>query len=241
VITVDLHPDYLATRYGRQRAEDENLPLIEVQHHHAHLAACLADNQWSDEEPVIGLILDGTGYGTDGTIWGGEVLVGGYEGFQRRFHLEEFPLPGGDSGIRTPSRIALALLWKTGFEWNPAIPAVSALSSEEKTILRAQLEKKINTPLTSSMGRLFDAVSSLVGVRSRVNYEGQAAIELESLCSLAESGAYSFDLALDQIQLTRFLGDLLADILAGLSAPVIAAKFHMARPVICRTLPAGSC
>ncbi len=225
-IAVDMHPNYLATRYGQNRASAENLQLVQVQHHHAHLAACLADNGWKTQDPVIGLILDGTGYGLDGNIWGGEILEGGYAGFDRRFHLEEFPLPGGDAAIRTPARVALALLWKSDIDWNPALPPVSELCSEERTVLRSQLEKSINTPLTTSMGRLFDAVSALSGVRARVNYEGQAAIEFENLCAPDETSAYAFEIKADTIQLASFFTQVVSDIEQRVPASIISAKFH---------------
>ncbi len=225
-IAVDLHPDYLATRYGQNRAQDEHLHIVQVQHHHAHLASCLADNGVAACDPVIGLILDGTGFGTDGTIWGGEVLVGGYAGFQRRFHLEPFPLPGGDAAIRNPARTALALLWHSGVDWNINLPPVISLTSEERTVLRSQLEQSINTPQTSSMGRLFDAVSALAGVRQKVSYEGQAAIELENQFSPSESNEYIFELDSDQILLRSFLEQLLADIHQDVPIPVISARFH---------------
>lgn len=225
-IAADLHPDYLATRYGQNLASEKHLPFVQVQHHHAHLAACLADNQVSSMDPVIGLILDGTGYGTDGTIWGGEVLIGGYAGFQRRFHLETFPLPGGDAAIHVPARVALAMLWKKDLEWETHLPPVNALNNEERSVLHSQLQKSINTPQTSSMGRLFDAVSALVGVRQKVNYEGQAAIELENLCSHSETGAYEFDLGADQILLSKLLGSLLADLHHDVPASIISARFH---------------
>ena len=129
-IACDLHPDYLATRYAQQRAQARG-PAADrrVQHHHAHLAACLADNGWNwiRHEPVIGLCFDGTGYGTDGAIWGGEVLLGGYRGFQRRFHLAYVPLPGGDQAVRKPARMALSHLWAAGIDWEPDLPPVRGL------------------------------------------------------------------------------------------------------------------
>jgi hydrogenase maturation protein HypF len=225
-IAVDMHPNYLATRYGQALAAEKNLPILQVQHHHAHLATCLADNQITSDDPVIGLMMDGTGYGTDGSIWGGEVLVGGYSGFHRRFHLAQFPLPGGDAATRNPSRIALALLWSAGLDWDLELKPCQVVCSSDRTVIRSQLEHSINTPLTSSMGRLFDAVSALAGVRQTINYEGQAAIELESLCSPAETGAYEFDLSADEILVAGFLDQLLKDIHAGVSAPIISAKFH---------------
>ena len=200
-IACDLHPDYLATRYANERAQRENLPLISVQHHHAHLSACLADNGIDHSEPVIGLCFDGTGYGTDGAIWGGEVLVGSYQHYQRRFHLEYTPLPGGDAAVRRPSRMALSWLRTIGMDWEPDLPPVKDLCYEERTIISSQLEHKINSPLTSSMGRLFDAVAALLGIREVATYEGQAAIELESIADPHETGLY--DCHFDEPNLSR--------------------------------------
>ena len=225
-IACDMHPDYLASRYARERSSSESIPLIEVQHHHAHLAACLAENGWPDADPVIGLCYDGTGLGTDRSIWGGEVLVGGYSSFQRYYHLAYTPQPGGDAAARKPDRMALAHLWRSGLDWDPEIPAVSAMCAEDRTTLRIQLEKKINTPMTSSMGRLFDAVSSILGVRHHATYEGQAAIELEGLCDPLENGSYEFDLQADVFDPAPLLEKLLQDWREGIPLPIIAARFH---------------
>ena len=226
LIAADLHPDYLATRYAQTRAKDQNLPLVQVQHHHAHLASCLADNGWASSDPVIGIILDGTGYGTDGKIWGGEILVGGYAEYQRVFHLEEFPLPGGEKAIRNPSRIALAALMQSGIDWDLSLPPAASLCSQEKTLLRYQIEKSINSPMTTSMGRLFDAVSALAGVRSEVNYEGQAAIELEALCDPDEKSTYSFEQSGSMILLTSLWQQIVQDLSSGRSQSLISARFH---------------
>ena len=191
-IVYDLHPDYLSTRYALQRAGEENLPTIGVQHHHAHIAACMADHGLDGSHPVIGLAFDGTGYGDDGAIWGGEVLVADYNSYQRVSHLDYFPLPGGDAAIKKPARTALALLWALGLDWDPALAPVAGFCAEDRTTLRTQLERKINTPMTSSVGRLFDAAAALAGVRQSVNYEAQAAIEFEALADENESGMYLF-------------------------------------------------
>ncbi len=187
-IAYDLHPNYLATRYALERAERENLPAIGVQHHHAHIAACMAEHGLDGSQPVIGVSFDGTGYGEDGAIWGGEFLIADYKSYQRPFHLQYFPLPGGDASIKKPARTALALLWSLGLEWDERLAPVAEFNKEEQKLLHAQLEKKINTPMTSSMGRLFDAAAALAGVRQIVNYEGQAAIEFEALADPDEAG-----------------------------------------------------
>lgn len=225
-IACDLHPNYLATRYAVQRAQDQNLPLTMVQHHHAHLAACLADNGWDRSEPVIGLCFDGTGYGPDGAIWGGEVLVGGYSGYQRRFHLAYVPLPGGDQAVRRPARMALAHLWQAGLEWEPETPPAENLCYEERTVLRAQLERHLNSPMTSSMGRLFDAASAILGIRQLATYEGQAAIELEAVSNPLETGSYSFEIKHDIFSPAPLWQALLADWRAGTAVSTLAARFH---------------
>jgi hydrogenase maturation protein HypF len=225
-IAHDLHPNYLATRYALERAEREGLPTFAVQHHHAHVAACMAEHGLDGSRPVIGLAFDGTGYGEDGAIWGGEILVADYKAFQRRFHLEYFPLPGGDAAIKKPARTALALLWSLGLEWDERLDSVKEFCAQDRNILRAQLEKKINTPLTSSMGRLFDAAAALAGVRQSVNYEGQAAIEFEALADSAETGKYPFGLNQDKAETRTMLEALIKDVMGGVSPSKISAKFH---------------
>jgi len=226
VLACDLHPDYVASRYIRTRAQEESLPLVEVQHHHAHLAACLADNSWNSSEPVIGLTFDGTGYGTDGAVWGGEVLLGGYGDFERRYHLAYTPLPGGDAAVRKPARMSLSHLWKAGIEWEPDFPPVAALCTEEREVLRSQLEHKINAPFTSSMGRFFDAASAIIGIRHTVNYEGQAAIEMEALAESCEAGFYPFAINGDQIDPAPLWLALLHDWRGGIPVSILAARVH---------------
>jgi len=226
LLACDLHPNYMATRYAQERAGRERLPLIAVQHHHAHLAACLADNGWTACDPVIGLSFDGTGLGTDGAVWGGEVLLGGYAGFQRAFHLAYVPLPGADQAIHKPARMALAHLWAAGIPWEADLPPVKALSVEERTVLRKQLEQNFNAPPTSSLGRLFDAISALLGIRQQVDYEGQAAMELEASLDPHEKGAYPFEVHQDIIDPSPLLAGILADLRSGLSTARLAARFH---------------
>jgi len=227
-VACDLHPDYLATRYARQRSEREHLPLVEVQHHHAHLAACLADNGWKSDEPVIGLSFDGTGLGTDGAIWGGEILLGGYQRYQRRFHLAYAPLPGGDAAVRKPARMALAHLWQAGLDWDVNLPPVEAICSSDRAMLSSMLERRINCPLTSSMGRLFDAASALVGVRQEATYEGQAAIEFEVLADSDETGAYSFAIEDGIFNPAPIWQAMINDWHNRVPVPIISARFHNA-------------
>ena len=226
LLAADLHPDYLATRYAQQRADDQGLPLIQIQHHHAHLAACLADNDWTSDEPVLGLCFDGTGLGTDGAVWGGEFMLGGFQGYNREYHIAYTPLPGGDLAVKKPARMALAHLWQAGLDWETDLPPVAALCYEERTALRAQLEHNIHSPLTSSMGRLFDAASALLGVRASVNYEGQAAIELEALAAPDETNFYEFEIQDHQINPAPVWQALINDWRNGTPIPVLSARFH---------------
>jgi hydrogenase maturation protein HypF len=189
VVAVDLHPGYIATRHGLERAAREDLQVVSVQHHHAHLVACLADNDWQPTETlggglgdVIGVSLDGTGYGEDGHIWGGEWLVGGYRGYRRAAQLEYLPLPGGDAATRHPWRIAFSYIYTL----LGRVPEFDGVEAAQAALLRQQIDRRINCPLTSSMGRLFDAVSALLGVCTRTSYEAQAAIELEMAATRLE-------------------------------------------------------
>jgi hydrogenase maturation protein HypF len=222
----DLHPNYLATRYAIRRSEDEKLPLFGVQHHHAHIAACMAENRLDGSHPIIGVAFDGTGYGDDGAIWGGEFLIADYKNYKRFIHLDYFPLPGGDSAIKHPARTALAMLWSLGMDWDERFGSVSEFSSNDQATLRTQLERRINTPLTSSVGRLFDAVAALAGVRQKVNYEAQAAIEFEALADKSDEIAYPFDLDQTKVVFRSTFEHLIADILAGIPINLISARFH---------------
>jgi hydrogenase maturation protein HypF len=234
LIAADLHPDYMATRYAIKRALEQNLPLLSIQHHHAHLASVMADNHLPlAHDPVLGLIFDGTGYGNDQMVWGGEFLWGNAAQVERLYHLEYMPLPGGDAGIKNPARIALAYLWQCNLEWMEDLPPVQALCADEKTMLKSMLLNNINTPSTSSMGRLFDAVSALIGIRSQVTYEGQAAIELENCLDLDEHAAYDFPLDQEEILLRPIFEQILSDYHGGLSNGRISAKFHRGLSNLC--------
>jgi len=224
IIAYDLHPDYLATRYTLKRSEREGIPAIGVQHHHAHIAACMAEHGLAG--PVIGAAFDGTGYGEDGAIWGGEFLIAEYASYQRAAHLAYFPLPGGDAAIKRPARTALALLWSLGLEWDERLPPAMEFCAEDQLTLRVQLEKRVNTPMTSSMGRLFDAAAALAGVRQKVNYEGQAAIEFEALADPDEAGRYDFPLEQDHVLVKPGIESLITDVLAGVTVSRISARFH---------------
>ncbi|MGE5252042.1 MAG: carbamoyltransferase HypF [Bacteroidota bacterium] len=223
-IAYDLHPNYLATRYALERAEREGIPAFGIQHHHAHVAACMLEHGL--EGPVIGAAFDGTGYGEDGAIWGGEFLIADYKSYTRAAHLAYFPLPGGDAAIRRPARTALALLWSLGLDWDERLAPAAEFCAEDRLTLRAQLERAINTPLTSSIGRLFDAAAALAGVRQKVNYEGQAAIEFEALADPSERGEYLFPLEAGEMLPMPGIRSLVSDVLGGLPLPAISARFH---------------
>ncbi len=189
-IAHDMHPDYLSTRWAQEQSlklgawslnvSESPISLIPVQHHHAHLAACLAEN--GIEEPALGVTWDGTGYGTDGSVWGGEFLLGDAADFTRVAHLRPFRLPGGDAAIKEPRRVALALLWELYGEAvldREDLAPVRAFSPPERRLLAQMLSRGLNAPLTTSAGRLFDAVAALVGLHQQVTFEGQAAMALE--------------------------------------------------------------
>jgi hydrogenase maturation protein HypF len=234
IVGCDMHPGYLASKYAHRLTsgsfddlgiDTSDLRLIEIQHHHAQVASCMAEHGLMGERPVIGVAFDGTGYGTDGAIWGGEFLIMDYASFRRAAHLKYVPLPGGDAAIRRPYRIALAHLWAAGVDWDESLPPVAAASREERKILVQQLEREVNTVPTSSSGRLFDAVSSLAGVRQEINYEAQAAIELETVVEKDVEGIYEFGLG-EAIDPAPLIHAVVADVKSGVPRGVIAARFH---------------
>jgi hydrogenase maturation protein HypF len=242
IIAHDLHPDYLATKYARELRES-GIRLIPVQHHHAHVASCLADNGL--ESPVIGVALDGTGMGADGNIWGGEFLVADYSSFRRAGHLEYLPLPGGAAAIKRPYRIAvgyvLTLLGENALDAVIAreakqsqLASIGQITEIEVEIIKRQIERKINSPLSSSMGRLFDAVSALLGIKGEIDYEGQAAVELEMAAHEEDYAfvqeSYPYRIAKEEgIEVAR-LGDMLSAVVEDLhqdvSKGMISVKFH---------------
>jgi len=248
IVAHDLHPDYLATKYARELGES-GIKLIPVQHHHAHIASCMADNGL--EGLVIGVAFDGTGMGEDGNIWGGEFLVADYRNFRRAGHLEYLPLPGGATAIRRPRRTAigyiLTLLGDNAL--NHDLPVMKEADETEIEVIKRQVERKINSPLSSSMGRLFDAISALLGIKGEIDYEGQAAVELEMAAfsfviagpvpsearelDEAISGdneSYPYRIVEDEGVKIVHLGDLLSavieDLHQGISKGRISVKFH---------------
>ena len=235
LVAHDLHPEYLSTKYAKEM-EEAGLPAVGVQHHHAHVASCLADNERPGEERVIGVALDGTGYGTDGAVWGGEFLEGSIEtGFARRAHLEYAPLPGGAAAIREPWRMALAQLVSIyGEEEVLKLPLEVVRRSGERNVrLVARLvEHRLNTPPTSSAGRLFDAVAALAGVpgTERTTYEGQAAVELELAAEGPARGGYPFRLRPEGegwvVETRGIVEGVVEDLLAGRGTGEVSSRFH---------------
>jgi hydrogenase maturation protein HypF len=232
VIVADSHPRYRSTAWANRNAGAR--PVRTVQHHHAHIAAVMAEHGLDGSQQVIGFAFDGTGYGPDGAVWGGEVLLADYKGYRRLARLKYVPLAGGDVSVLRPYRMALTHLWAAGLAWDPDLAPVRACPADERRVLTHQLETGLGCVPTSSMGRLFDAVSALAGVRQVVAYEAQAAIELEGLSRDADCGAtaYVFDVDPQQVTAvidpTAVLAAVIADARAGVPAGAIGARFHRA-------------
>jgi hydrogenase maturation protein HypF len=230
-LAADLHPGYHTRNWAERRADDRPLDLI--QHHHAHVVSLLAEHGRLGE-PVIGVSFDGTGYGCDQTIWGGEILKLGPDSqrFVRVGHLLPVPLPGGDAAVRNPWRMALSQLWMAGIDWTPDLPPIAAATPAELRLTRSQLESGSGCVPCSSMGRLFDAVASLLGVRQRIDYEGQAAIELEALAdSIGDTAGPALRLAVridGVIDPAGMLRAMVSALRAGVQPAVLAAEFHQA-------------
>jgi hydrogenase maturation protein HypF len=220
VVAHDLHPGYMSTRFA---LEQEGVERVGVQHHHAHVAACMAENGLTG--PVIGVAFDGTGYGTDGCIWGGEFLLCDYAGFDRQAHLRYVPLAGGDAAVRQPWRMALAYLLDA-FGTVPELPFLEGIDPTQRRVVEQMIARSVQTVPTSSCGRLFDAVASIVGLRQETNYEGQAAIELEMAAARGIERSYPFDAAGTEIDMRECVMGVVNDVRSGVAAGVIAAKFH---------------
>ena len=231
----DLHPGYLSTSWAKEWAAERGLPLIGVQHHHAHIAGCMAEHEV--DGPVIGLSLDGTGYGTDGRIWGGEVLIARLNGFERFAHLGYVPMPGGDAAVREPWRMALAHLHAAGFDVaSPEIQNLLGATEKEARLLVRMMERGINALLTSSLGRLFDAVAAVVLNRRTGDYEAQAAIELEGAAIDEADDVDAYEFAFEggdgeqrepvRLNVGPLWRELLRDVYDGVSRSRIAARFH---------------
>jgi len=223
VVAYDLHPEYLSTKY----ALDLDMDSCGVQHHHAHIASCLADNGHAG--PVIGVAFDGTGYGTDGTLWGGEFLVADLAGFERAGHLAPVPMPGGAAAIRQPWRMTAAYLRAAFPSGPPAGLDVVKRNDRNWAAVIQMAERGVNAPVSSSAGRLFDAVAALLSVRDTINYEGQAAVELEQLADPGATGAYGCEITGQGpfcIEGAGLVRAVTGELTEGVPAPVIAARFH---------------
>jgi hydrogenase maturation protein HypF len=228
VIAYDLHPDYFSTKWALAQ---EGMQLIGVQHHHAHIASCMAENHLDGK--VIGIALDGTGYGTDGAVWGGEVLLADYNEFERAAHFEYIPLPGGAAAIHEPWRVALSYLVKHYVKDLSSLdlPFLRSIDERRRHVIQQMIDRQIHSPRSSSCGRLFDAVAALVGLRSTVNYEAQAAIELEMAAhDSTDDGAYPFALIPDgtrwQIGTLPLFQGILRDLRHQERVADISRRFH---------------
>jgi hydrogenase maturation protein HypF len=228
LLAYDLHPDYFSTRWALGQS---SIKRIGVQHHHAHIASCMAENHLDGK--VIGIALDGTGFGTDGAVWGGEVLIATYADFQRVAHLDYVPMPGGAAAITEPWRMAVSYLHKHFGEtlWDLEIPFVRELDRRQVAVLVRMLERGVNSPLTSSCGRLFDAVSALAGIRKRVNYEAQAAIEFEAaIAGEGEGAGYPFEIRPEGsgwiIDTRPLFAAAVNDLNCAVPAGIVSRRFH---------------
>ncbi|WP_346777336.1 carbamoyltransferase HypF [Streptomyces sp. HNM0575] len=242
LLAADRHPGYRSVGWARRNADGR--PLHRVQHHHAHVASVMAEHGLDGGEPVIGVAFDGTGYGDDGSVWGGEFLLADYDGYRRLAHLSPVPLPGGDAAVRRPYRMALAHLRAAGLPWDAALPCTAACPDDELKALAVQLERGLGCVPTSSMGRLFDAAASLAGVCHHAGYEAQAAMEFEAAAVGWEAGAgggrcdgepggrdWAFTLRTTAGEALAcdpapVLAGIAADVRAGVPAGAIAARFH---------------
>ena len=227
VIAYDLHPGYLSTRYAHSLG---NIRKTGIQHHHAHIASCMGDNGLEGE--IIGVSFDGTGYGTDGRIWGGEFLICDYESFHRAAHFEYFQLNGGEKAIKEPWRIAASLLHKIYSDdmMDLDIDFIRRLEKDKWHILKQIIVKGVNSQMTSSVGRLFDAVSALLGIRKEIYYEAQAAVELEMKADAIDNGCYGFDYAdregTTEIVFDQVIKGIISDMSKRIGVGIIAARFH---------------
>jgi len=232
IVACDLHPDYLSTQYAAQLAARLDVPLHPVQHHWAHVLSCMAENEV--EFPALGVAWDGMGYGPDGTVWGGEFLLAGEKSYERVAHFHQFRLPGGEAAIRQPRRSALGVLHEIGgaaaLDQRDLAP-VRDFSESDLALIRRMLVKGSHAPVTSSAGRLFDAVASLTGLRQQASFEGQAAMELEFAIQPCICEAYAFEIkstAPSVVDWRPMIGEIVADLRRGLEPGVISAKFHNA-------------
>jgi len=229
VLACDQHPDYFSTQYARKQ---RGVEVIAVQHHYAHVLSCMAENQI--DAPVLGIAWDGSGYGSDQTVWGGEFLSITPEGFQRVSHLRTFQLPGGEKAVKEPRRVALSVLCETfgaGLPGLPDLPTLEAFSADERRLLEEMMARGVHSPRTSSAGRLFDAVASIIGPRQVCRFEGQAAMELEFLTlNLVTDESYPFvhldDGGVRTLDWAPVVRAIVADVRCGVDRSLMATRFH---------------
>lgn len=224
VIACDMHPEYLSTKFAKSIVRNGN--IFEVQHHHAHIAACMAENDLN--EKIIGIAFDGTGFGTDSNIWGSEILVADYEGFERAAHFEYVKMPGADMATKQPWRMACSYLYSAyGKDFlKLKIDFVKNLDRGKWRILEKMMENDINSPLTSSAGRLFDAVSALCMIRQVVQYEAQAAVELEKIIEEGIDEKYDYRIEGKTISFKDAIKGIVSDLRKKVPSSKISAKFH---------------
>ncbi len=226
IIAFDLHPDYLSTQYAQ---EQHNVQKIQVQHHHAHIVSAMAENLL--DGPVIGLAFDGTGFGTDRTIWGGEILVTQLDKFSRAAHFSYIPMPGSTAAIREPWRMAVGYLYNAFGEdfFDLDLPLLKEIDHKTLKIMVEMISKNLNSPKTSSLGRLFDGIAAIVGIRKQVVFEGQAAMELEMLAGEKESAIYDYEWVREdgfKIRTSPIISGVVKDMIQGIHPSVISGKFH---------------
>ena len=227
IIACDAHPTYLSSLWARRYSEREGIPIVEVQHHHGHLCSTMAEHGIDRDAAVLGVVFDGTGYGVDGAVWGGEILKATYTSFDRVLHLGYTPLPAGDATIRKPYRMALAHLWSAGIPWSPGLPCVDAATATELSVLQQQLNANLLCIPTSSVGRFFDAAASLIGIRHNVEYEAQAAIELEAISDdVLHADAYPIVIADAQIDPRPIVYSIIEDLRSNIGRSKIASRFQ---------------
>jgi hydrogenase maturation protein HypF len=226
IIAYDLHPDYLSTSYAR---EQRDLKAVGVQHHHAHIVSCMAENLL--DGPVIGLSFDGTGYGTDGHIWGGEIIIAELDGFERTATISYVPMPGSTKAIREPWRMAISYLFDAfgGDFVNLGLPFQKAIEEKKIQVITEMIKKGINSPFTSSLGRLFDGISAMIGIRNHVAFEGQAAIELEMVADKTAGTTYDYEWQsgeMHRLLPAPIVRGVVRDLQRGVAPPEISGKFH---------------
>lgn len=222
IVAHDMHPDYRSTRYAIESGVSQ---LVAVQHHHAHIAACMAEHGL--DETVIGVALDGTGYGEDGTLWGGEILVSTLAGSRRAFHFKQYPMPGGEEAILNPDRMAFSYLFaETAGDGKTIAKILGRMQPADMDLLEKMISRKLQSPLTSSAGRLFDAVSAMLGLCCRVSYEGQAAVRLQSAATPGLQGEYPFLVEEGVLDFGPMIGAIAVELGAGAAHGRISAMFH---------------